>query len=148
MYVYSGNQGNASKRHLLAESASHSARPFCCCSFEIIQSNLDFFLNAHVACMQHLCLDHDQNAVVSSHFKWKEHRQSLILFIWRNLLYSCYLFDLGLVLKFQFSFVIYIYIIFKFCYLADIFIQSDLQMRRIEAIKINKRAIICNKVLY
>ncbi len=54
-----------------------------------------------------------------------------------------YLFDLGLVLKFQFSFVIYIYIIFQFCYLADTFIQSDLQMRTIEVIKTNKRAIIC-----
>ena len=54
-----------------------------------------------------------------------------------------YLFDLGLVLKFQFSFVIYIYILFKFCHLADAFIQSDLQMRTIEAIKTNKRAIIC-----
>ncbi len=50
-----------------------------------------------------------------------------------------YLFDLGLVLKFQFSFV---YIIFKFCYLADTFILSDLQMRTIEAIKTNKKAII------
>ncbi len=49
-----------------------------------------------------------------------------------------YLFDLGLVLKFQFSFVIYIYIMFKLCYLADTFIQSDLQMRTIEAIKTKK----------
>jgi len=54
----------------------------------------------------------------------------------------CYLFDLGLVLKFQFSFI-YINIIFKFCYLADAFIQSDVQMRTTEAIKTNKRAIIC-----
>ncbi len=53
-----------------------------------------------------------------------------------------YLFDLGLVLKFQFSFVIYIYIIYKFCYL-DAFIQSDFQMRTKQAIKTNKRAIIC-----
>ncbi len=52
-----------------------------------------------------------------------------------------YLFDLELVLKFQFSFVIYI--IFTFSNLADAFIQSDLQMRTIEAIKTNKRAIIC-----
>ncbi len=58
----------------------------------------------------------------------------------------CYLFDLGFVLKFEFSFVIYI--ILKFCYLAEAFIQNDLQMRTIEAIKLNKRAIICNKVLY
>ncbi len=58
-----------------------------------------------------------------------------------------YLFDLGLVLKFQFSFVIYIYIIFTFCYLADTFIQSDLQMRTIEAININKRAIIASAIL-
>ncbi len=56
------------------------------------------------------------------------------------------LFDLGFVLKFEFSFVIYI--IIQFCYLAEAFIQNDLQMKTIEAIKINKRAIICNKVLY
>ncbi len=48
-----------------------------------------------------------------------------------------YLFDLGLVLKCQFSFVIYIYIILKNV------IQSDLQMRTNEAIKTNKRAMIC-----
>ncbi len=49
-----------------------------------------------------------------------------------------YLFDLGLVLNFLLSFIyIYINIIFKCCYLADTFIQSDLQMRTIEAIKIN-----------
>ncbi len=30
-----------------------------------------------------------------------------------------------------------------FIYLADTFIQSDLQMRTIEAIKMNKRIIIC-----
>ncbi len=99
--------------------------------------------------MQHLCLDHDYNAVVASNFKWKEHRQSLMLFIWRYLLYLCYLFIwFGHVLKFLFSFVIYIYIIFKFGQLAYAIIQSDLQMRTIEAIKTNKRAIICNKVLY
>ncbi len=40
-----------------------------------------------------------------------------------------YLFDLGLVFKFLFSLVIYIYIIFKLCYLADAFIQSDLHKR-------------------
>ncbi len=50
-----------------------------------------------------------------------------------SLICVTYLFDLGLVLTFQFSFVIYIYIIFQFCYLADAFIQSDLQMRTIEA---------------
>ncbi len=44
-----------------------------------------------------------------------------------------YLFHLGLVLTFLFSYAIYI--IFKLCYLADVFIQSDLQMRTIEAIK-------------
>ncbi len=33
---------------------------------------------------------------------------------------------------------IYIYITFTFSYLADAFIQSDLQMRTIEAIKTNK----------
>ncbi len=56
-----------------------------------------------------------------------------------------YLFDLGL---FYFNLVIYIYIIFKCSYLADAFIQSDLQTRTIEAIKTDKRAIIYNKVLY
>ncbi len=54
-----------------------------------------------------------------------------------------YLFDMRFVLKLQFSFVFYIYIIFTFSFLADAFMQSDLQMRRIEAIKTNKRAIIC-----
>ncbi len=44
-----------------------------------------------------------------------------------------YLFDFWLV--FKFSFVIYIYIILKFCYLAVTSIQCDLQMRTIEAIK-------------
>ncbi len=58
-----------------------------------------------------------------------------------NLFYLCYLVDLELVLKFKFSFVIYI--IFTFCYLADTFTQSDLQMRTIEEIKANKRAIMC-----
>ncbi len=58
--------------------------------------------------MQHLCLDHDSNAVVASNFKRKEHKQSLILFILRDFIYLCYLFDLGLVLKVQFSVVIYI----------------------------------------
>ncbi len=68
-----------------------------------------------------------------------------LLYLYEEIYFLCvtYLFDLGLVLKFQFSFVIYIYIIFTFCYLADAFIQSDLQMRRIEAIKTSKRAIIC-----
>ncbi len=37
---------------------------------------------------------------------------------------------------------IYIYITFTFSHLADAFIQSDLQMRKMEAIKINKRAMI------
>ncbi len=45
--------------------------------------------------------------------------------------------DFELVLKFQFSFVIYIDIIFTFGNLADTFIQSDLQTRIIEAIKAN-----------
>ncbi len=66
--------------------------------------------------------------------------------LYEDIYFICYLFYLGLVLKF--SFVIYIYIKFKLCYLADAFIQSDLQMRTIDAIKTNKRAIICNKVLY
>ncbi len=51
-----------------------------------------------------------------------------------------YLFDLELVLKLLF----YVIMLFTFCYLADAFIQSDLQMKTIEEIKINKRAIICN----
>ncbi len=57
--------------------------------------------------------------------------------LYKDIYFICitYLFDLGLVLKCQFSFVIYI--IFK-CYLADAFIQSDLQTRTIEAIKTKK----------
>ncbi len=38
---------------------------------------------------------------------------------------------------------IYIQYTLKFSHLADAFIQSDLQMRTMEAIKINKRAMIC-----
>ncbi len=91
--------------------------------------------------MQHLCLDHDYNAVVASNFKWKDHRQSLILFILRYLFCVTYLFDLELILKFLFSFVIYI----KFSFL--LFIQNDLEMRRIEAIKTNKRATTCNSAI-
>ncbi len=45
----------------------------------------------------------------------------------------------GLVLTFQFSFVIYI--IFKLCYLADTFIQSDLQIEDNRTNQ-NQRAII------
>ncbi len=56
--------------------------------------------------------------------------------------------EIYFILKFQFSFVMYIYIIFKLSYLADTFIQINLEMRTIEAIKTKKRAIICNKVLY
>ncbi len=41
-----------------------------------------------------------------------------------------------------------IYIIFNSNYLAEAFMQSDLQMRTIETIKTSKRAIICHKVLY
>ncbi len=41
----------------------------------------------------------------------EERRQSLILFM-RDLFYLCYLIDLDLVLKFQFSFVIYIYTLY------------------------------------
>ncbi len=87
--------------------------------------------------------------MVASNFKWKEHRQSLI-FLYEDIYFIgvTYLFDLGLVLTFPFSFVIYIYIIFKFCYLAEAFIQSDLQLRTIEAVKTNKTAILCNKVLF
>ncbi len=82
--------------------------------------------------MQYLCLDHDSNAVVASHFKWKEHKVLFCLYEEIYLICVTYLFDLGIVLKFQFSFVIDI--IFKCCYLAEVFIQSDLQMRSIEAI--------------
>ncbi len=39
--------------------------------------------------------------------------------------------------------LIYIYIFTLHLHLADAFIQSDLQMRAMEAIKINKRAMIC-----
>ncbi len=77
-----------------------------------------------------------------------ERAQTKPYFVYMNIfiLFVLLLFDLGLVLKFQFSFVIYI--IFKLCYLAEAFIQSDLQMRTIDATKTNKRATICNKVLY
>ncbi len=64
--------------------------------------------------------------------------QPYFVYMKRFILFVTYLFDLGFVLKFQFSFVIYIYIIFTFYYLAEAFIQSDLQMRRIEAIKPTK----------
>ncbi len=57
-----------------------------------------------------------------------------------------YLFDLGLVLKFQLVLLLHLHYV-KLCYLADTFIQSDLQMRTIEAIK-TKKSNICNKVLY
>ncbi len=40
------------------------------------------------------------------------------------------------------SVCIYIHITFTFSHLADYFIQSDLQIRTMEAIKINKRAMI------
>ncbi len=67
------------------------------------------------------------------------------MFVYMKRFLLCYLFDLGLVLKFQFSFVVYIYIIFSLCYLADAFIQSNLQMRTIEAIKNQQKS---NNVLY
>ncbi len=70
-----------------------------------------------------------------------ERAQTKPYFLYMVRLILFVLFDLGLVLKCIFSFVIYI--IFKFSYL-DTFIQSDLQMKTIEAIKINKRAMICN----
>ncbi len=69
-----------------------------------------------------------------------EREQTWFVYI-KRFYFVTYLFDFGVVLKFQFSFVIYI--IFTFCYLADAFIQRDLYMRRIEAIKTNKRAIKC-----
>ncbi len=71
--------------------------------------------------MQYLCLDHDSNAVVASHFKWKEHKVLFCLYEEIYLICITYLFDLGIVLKFQFSFVIDI--IFKCCYLAEVFIK-------------------------
>ncbi len=60
-----------------------------------------------------------------------------------NFICVTYLFYLGLVLKCQFSFLF----TYKLCYLADAFIQSDLQMRTIDATKTNKRAIICNSAI-
>ncbi len=48
-------------------------------------------------------------------------------------------FILNKILLFIFSMYIYI----TFSHLADAFIQSNLQMRTIEAIKTNKRAVIC-----
>ncbi len=39
------------------------------------------------------------------------------------------------------SLLYYIYISFTFSHLSEAFIQSDLQLRTIEAIKINKRAM-------
>ncbi len=40
------------------------------------------------------------------------------------------------------AFIIYLFI-YLFSHLADAFVQSDLQMRAIEAIKTNKRATTC-----
>ncbi len=37
----------------------------------------------------------------------------------------------------------YLLLLLTFSYLANAFIQSDLQMRKMEAIKINKTAMIC-----
>ncbi len=37
----------------------------------------------------------------------------------------------------------FIYLFYLFSHLADAFIQSDLQMRTLEAIKTNKRATTC-----
>ncbi len=74
-----------------------------------------------------------------------ERAQTKPYFVYMKRFLLCYLFDLGLVLKFQFSFVVYIYIIFTLCYLADAFIQSNLQMRTIEAIKNQQKS---NNVLY
>ncbi len=39
----------------------------------------------------------------------------------------------------------HIFLTFTFSHLADAFIQSNLQMRTIEAIKTNKRATICKR---
>ncbi len=58
-------------------------------------------------------------------------KESYFVYMKRFILFVLLIY-LGLVLKFQFSFVIDI--IFKCCYLAEVFIQSDLQMRSIEAI--------------
>ncbi len=44
--------------------------------------------------------------------------------------------------------IIYIYIYITLCHLVDTFIQNDLQMRTIEAIQINKRAMICKCIYY
>ncbi len=43
---------------------------------------------------------------------------------------------------------LYIYIYITLCHLVDTFIQNDLQMRTIEAIQINKRAMICKCIYY
>ncbi len=83
------------------------------------------------------------------------------LFIYLFILFLSFFFFLSFFLSlyfckfaglYEFDFVaglyiyIYIYIFtFTFGYLADTFIQSDLQMRTIEAIKTNKRATICKR---
>ncbi len=68
-----------------------------------------------------------------------------LFYLYKEIYFICVtcLFDVGLVLKFLFNCIISIYIIFIFSYLADAFIQSDVQMRTIEAIMTNKTAIIC-----
>ncbi len=70
--------------------------------------------------------------------------QGVILFIWRDF-FICvtYLFDLGLVLKFKFSFVIYIYIL----YFSRCFYPKRLTNKYIEAIK-NQQKSNNMQVLY
>ncbi len=65
--------------------------------------------------MQHLCLDDDLTLNGKS-------TDNALFCLYEDISFICvtYLFDLGIVLKCIFSFVIYI--IFKLCYLAEAFI--------------------------
>ncbi len=80
--------------------------------------------------------------VVSVYFEWNLIRPHVL-----SLDVQSYCFYLYFILFILYIYI-YIYILFNFIftftfsYLADAFIQSDLQMRTMEAIKINKRAMI------
>ncbi len=154
------------KCHLLAESesASHSARllfllyadicmysfyktevgPFCFC-FQFRNDTILFRLKT--AHMLHVCSISVWITIQMQRlpliFNGKSTDRALFC-LYEDICFNCvtYLFDFGLVFKLQFSFVIYIYIRFTFSYLAEPFIQSDLQMSTIEEIKTNKRPII------
>ncbi len=80
---------------------------------------------------------------VCSIFVWIMINAMVLILIWKKqffvlwrdfFIFVTYLFDLELVLKFTFSFVIYIYI----CHLAEALSKAT-QMRRIEAIKTNEQ---------